>query len=391
MAAVVPGSQNGRDSMTTIQCLECGQELKRVTNTHLAQHNMTMLQYMDKYPSAPIDAPGLAMDRVAHLRGKTYEQVYGEGKAAELKKVRSEDAVTQFEDEAQRQIRRETIMPSPSEEQRMAQREAMERHGGSNYRKRALEYYGAECSRCGCTPGEDKLVVHHIDGNNVQSEMGNHELENLMVLCHGCHRKVHAEMAKVSKRMAGMSHVERGMHYILKGLKQDFGLDLTDVNFKDTPKRVARAYYEIFEGVRDTKKQVEEVLSSRFPFAEHDLVVANDITVYSMCPHHFLPVEYKVHVGYVPNGFALGISKLSRLAEILAARPVLQETFTREVVDALEEIGAVGAMCVAEGRHFCMIMRGVRQPSSVTVTSAVRGVFATDPKSRAEFLRLIGK
>ena len=377
--------------MNSIQCLECGQELKRVTNTHLARHGMTMLEYMNKYPSAPIDAPGLAMDRVNHLRGRTYEQVYGDEKAAELKQIRSEDALTQFEDESQRAARSREVIGPYSEERLAAMRDAREQHGGGNYRKRALEYYGAECARCGATPGEDKLVVHHIDGNNVQTEMGNHSLENLMVLCTKCHGKIHAEMAKVSKRMAGMSHVERGMHYILKGLKQDFGLDLSDVNFKDTPKRVARAYYEIFEGVRDTKKQVEEILSSRFPFAEQDLVVANDITVYSMCPHHFLPVEYKVHVGYVPNGFALGISKLSRLAEILAARPVLQETFTREVVDALEEIGAVGAMCVAEGRHFCMIMRGVKQPSSVTVTSAVRGVFATDSKARAEFLRLIGK
>lgn len=110
-----------------------------------------------------------------------------------------------------------------------------------------------------------------------------------------------------------------------------------------------------------------------------------------MCPHHLLPVEYNISVGYIPHGKVLGISKLSRLVEVLAKRPVLQETLTHDIVDYLNmSLGVAGAICEVEGVHFCMKMRGVKQQNSKMITSAISGVFKDKNNgARAEFLQLI--
>jgi GTP cyclohydrolase IA len=186
----------------------------------------------------------------------------------------------------------------------------------------------------------------------------------------------------------GSEFIENGVVLILQGLKRSFGLNLDDVNLKDTPKRVARAYAEIFSGIKDTDSQVDEILDSKFPGEGYDeMVVCSGIKVYSMCPHHLLPVEYTVNLAYIPKESVLGISKLSRLADILARRPVLQEILTRDIGKALERLGPLGVAVTVSGIHYCMKMRGIKKEGSV-ITSYVFGAFREDQKTKEEFFTI---
>jgi GTP cyclohydrolase I len=193
----------------------------------------------------------------------------------------------------------------------------------------------------------------------------------------------------IEDKIKNLNYIEKGVHYILHGLSTEYGLNLDDVNFKGTPKRVARMYTEIFGGVKNTGQQVKSILNSSFPSNNKEMIIAKGINVYSMCPHHFLPVSYIVDLGYIPDGNVLGVSKLVRLVEILAKRPVLQETLTEEIADYLQKINTLGVMVIVKGQHYCMKMRGVKQQNSTIITSAVRGVFDEDIKTRNEFMELV--
>jgi len=180
--------------------------------------------------------------------------------------------------------------------------------------------------------------------------------------------------------------IEYGMECILEGLKRKFGLDTNNQHFVDTPERVSRMYDEIFGGLKDTDKQVEEILSTAFISDMDQMIVVKDIHVFSMCPHHFLPVEMYVDLAYIPNGYVLGLSKLPRLVEILAKRPVIQEQLTEEITKYLMSIKASGAAARVRGQHFCMRMRGVKKPEAVMITTSVTGDFREDQSTREEFL-----
>ena len=131
--------------------------------------------------------------------------------------------------------------------------------------------------------------------------------------------------------------IQAGMGVILKGMAHKYGLDTTDINFKDTPARVSRMYDEIFSGIQDTDRQIQDILNSSFPSDYDQMILLRDVEVFSMCPHHFLPVHYHISVAYVPSekGYVLGLSKLARLVEVLAKRPVLQEQLTKDIAEHL--------------------------------------------------------
>uniref|UniRef100_A0A6M3JSM8 GTP cyclohydrolase I n=1 Tax=viral metagenome TaxID=1070528 RepID=A0A6M3JSM8_9ZZZZ len=189
----------------------------------------------------------------------------------------------------------------------------------------------------------------------------------------------------------GTDNIEKGFTIILEGLHQEFGLDLTDENLKDTPKRIARAYEEIFGGIKDTDKKVQEILATAFPSKEYNSVIfCAGIKTFSMCPHHFLPVEYTTALGYIPSddGYVLGASKLARIVELLSKRPVLQERLTKDITKALDTIQPKGSAVVVSGIHYCMRMRGVKQNSTFE-TSSMSGVFMTKPDTRKEFFDLL--
>ncbi len=156
----------------------------------------------------------------------------------------------------------------------------------------------------------------------------------------------------------------------------------------DTPKRVAKMYEEVFQGLNEDPK---EHFATVFGEDHEELVLVKDIPFFSMCEHHLVPFFGKAHVGYIPRGGKVtGLSKLARAVEAVARRPQLQERITSTVADSLvETLDPHGVIVIVEAEHMCMTMRGVKKPGSSTVTSAVRGVFANDQAARAEVLALI--
>ncbi len=181
------------------------------------------------------------------------------------------------------------------------------------------------------------------------------------------------------------ARIERAVREILLALGEDPERD----GLRDTPARVARMYAEQFAGLR---QEPEDVLTTVFD-AEHDeIVLVRDIEVYSMCEHHLVPFFGKAHIGYIPNvkGEITGLSKLARLADVYARRPQVQERMTCQIADALMRIlEPRGVIVVLECEHLCMSMRGVRKPGATTVTSAVRGIFRKDARTRAEAMSLL--
>ena len=155
----------------------------------------------------------------------------------------------------------------------------------------------------------------------------------------------------------------------------------------ETPRRIADMYGELFAGLCQDPR---EVLDSGFSDVSEDVVILRDIPFYSLCEHHFLPFYGSAHVGYIPNGRLVGISKIARALDILAKRPQVQERLTRQMADAmLEALNADGVAVVLEAEHLCLSMRGAHKPGTLVVTSAVRGAFAKSGVSRGEFLSLV--
>lgn len=166
------------------------------------------------------------------------------------------------------------------------------------------------------------------------------------------------------------------------------GEDPEREGLRDTPARVARAYQEIFAGLRQDPR---DVLSATFDIGHEEMVLVRDIEVYSTCEHHLVPFHGVAHIGYIPgtSGKVTGLSKLARLVDVFARRPQVQERMTGEIADALVEVlEPRGVLVVVECEHLCMSMRGVRKPGSRTVTSAVRGQMR-DPATRAEAMSLV--
>jgi GTP cyclohydrolase I len=170
-------------------------------------------------------------------------------------------------------------------------------------------------------------------------------------------------------------------------LLQAIGEDPSRDGLRDTPRRIADMYGEIFSGLDEDPT---EHLKVGFEVAHDEMVILRNIPFYSMCEHHFLPFHGEAHVGYVPEGRVVGISKLARVVEGFARRPQIQEQLTSQVADALmESLQPDGVAVVIEAEHLCMTMRGVQKPGSRMVTSAMRGHFKTSSVTRAEFLSLV--
>ena len=189
----------------------------------------------------------------------------------------------------------------------------------------------------------------------------------------------------VTNRPVDLERISAAVVEILEAIGEDPQRD----GLLRTPERVAKMYEEVFAGLQEDPEHHLEVQFE----AEHDeMVMVRDIAFYSMCEHHLLPFVGKAHVAYVPGeaGKITGLSKLARLVEAYARRPQVQERLTSQVADKLMEVlDPRGALVVIEAEHHCMSMRGVQKPGSLTITSAVRGIFLSDA-TRAEALQLIG-
>lgn len=191
------------------------------------------------------------------------------------------------------------------------------------------------------------------------------------------------------EKFVGQYEIESGVTSILAGLQKMFKIDLSGGNFLDTPSRVARSYFEILGGYSKVD-ELDGITEVEFPSSYDGMVIATDIKCFSFCPHHLLPVEYIVNCAYIPGIKTVGISKLSRVVEILAKRLVLQEVFTVDIVNYLSKhLKPKGVIAQVRGRHFCMVMRGVKK-DSWTITSSLTGIFE-DAAVRQEFQSLCEK
>ena len=158
---------------------------------------------------------------------------------------------------------------------------------------------------------------------------------------------------------------------------------------EDTPRRVAKMYAEMFEGLHQDPARHLQVT---FPETYDEMVLVRDISFNSMCEHHLLPFNGVAHVAYIPNGCVTGLSKLARVVDEVARRPQVQERMTQTVADLIEErLQTTGVAVIVEAEHSCMSIRGIRKPGSLTITSALRGSFKDNPASRAEIMSLINK
>ena len=178
---------------------------------------------------------------------------------------------------------------------------------------------------------------------------------------------------------------EAAVRELLAAIGEDPGRE----GLRDTPARVARAYAELTQGLRQT---AADVLTTTFDIGHEEMVLVRDIELWSMCEHHLVPFTGVAHVGYIPaeTGKFTGLSKLARLVDVYAKRPQVQERLTTQVADALMEIlEAKGCIVVIEAEHLCMTMRGVKKAGARTITSAVRGAFLTNQATRAEAMTLI--
>src|SRR3990167_9463473 len=156
----------------------------------------------------------------------------------------------------------------------------------------------------------------------------------------------------------------------------------------ETPRRVAEMYEEIFSGIKqDPQKELEVILDQK----HHEIILLRGIPLYSVCEHHLLPFLGRANIAYIPkNGRVTGLSKLARVVDILARRPQVQERLTTQVAEIImHKLKPMGVMVVIEAEHLCMSMRGVRKSGALTVTSAVRGIFKENEKTRSETLALI--
>ncbi len=187
------------------------------------------------------------------------------------------------------------------------------------------------------------------------------------------------------ERAVDLKRIEDAVREILVAIGEDPDRD----GLRRTPTRVAQAYAELFAGLR---VDPAEVLTTTFVANHDELVLVRDIAVFSLCEHHLLPFHGTAHIGYIPgeDGRITGLSKLARLVDVFARRPQVQERLTTQIADLLmERLCPRGVIVVLECEHMCMAMRGIQKAGARTVTSAVRGVFKLDAKSRAEAMSLI--
>jgi GTP cyclohydrolase IA len=183
-----------------------------------------------------------------------------------------------------------------------------------------------------------------------------------------------------------LTKIEAGVRLILEGI----GEDPDRPGLQGTPRRVALMYEEICAGLHTDSRQFLHVI----PAETHDeMVIVKDIPLNSICEHHLMPFAGVAHIAYIPRrGRIVGLSKLARVADMMARKPNIQERLTTEIADLLyDELRATGVMVVIEAEHMCMEMRGIKKPGTKTITSALRGGFLTDQRTRAEAMSLIKK
>jgi GTP cyclohydrolase I len=180
-----------------------------------------------------------------------------------------------------------------------------------------------------------------------------------------------------------------GYDKIMAGLAH-LGYDVADENFADTAARAAKGFHELVLGADAVRQEVAALLGKTFPAKYGEMVISRSNVAFGVCPHHLLPVIYRISVAYIPTRKVLGLSKMSRLVKLVARGPRLQEDLTHELAVILhEQLDSQGSAAHVEGLHMCMAARGVGAHEARLVTSAVRGVFLEHLATREEFIKLV--
>lgn len=248
-------------------------------------------------------------------------------------------------------------------------------------RNKILEEHNYECDKCGT---KNNLQIHHNE------YLYSNDIGHLSVLCIRCHTKLHNDLRNSDMSFRGSRKIKRAVMDILDALN----IDKNDENFRNTPARVSRMYLEMCEGL-NAEEEIKEILKTKFPSEYEGMVISKNIQVYSLCPHHLLPVKYTIHVGILFNKECIGLSKIPRLVELLAKRPVLQETLTQNITHIIDSnLATLGSICYIEGLHTCMQARGVKAIGTTAITTSATGKFLNPDKHKNpkdEFLFAIGK
>ena len=178
------------------------------------------------------------------------------------------------------------------------------------------------------------------------------------------------------------------MEESVKNILEHIGEDPKREGLLDTPSRVKKAWEFMTSGYNEDPKEI--IQKALFTSSNDEMVIVKDIEFYSMCEHHMLPIIGKAHVAYIPNGKVIGLSKIPRVVNVFARRLQIQEQMTEQIADAISEaLNPKGVAVVIDARHMCMEMRGVQKICSTTVTSALRGLFKKEKKTKDEFMSII--
>ncbi len=212
---------------------------------------------------------------------------------------------------------------------------------------------------------------HHKPGEAIEADLGSLAAEE------------NGDERRAAPGTVDEARIARAVREILSAVGEDPDRE----GLLETPARVARMYAELFSGLREDPR----VHLRKFFSEEYDeVVLVRDISFNSMCEHHMLPFMGQAHIGYVPDGRVIGLSKLARVVESVARRPQVQERMTETIANLLlEELNAKGVAVVIEATHTCMTVRGIRKPGSLCVTSAMKGIFRSNLSSRSEVMNLI--
>jgi GTP cyclohydrolase IA len=198
---------------------------------------------------------------------------------------------------------------------------------------------------------------------------------------------VPSELRMIPNHAGSVNPREDRLESIVTMLLLELGLDISSQHFRDTPKRVAKFYREFTRGSRVKPAEILKTFRS----CNRELIVVSGIEFYSLCPHHLLIYSGRVDFGYIPDGRIVGISKIPRLIQALAARPIVQEDLVTDIVAAfMSEVKPLGCAVKITGKHDCVTARGVRCREAKMTTVAMRGVFSEEQKYAAEFYQAIG-